>query len=181
MQTVRKSVFGLVLAIGLPILSLLGLGAASAHATDLVFASLVRTSPPVVLTDGTVRVNVALRIRNQHAPAAPLFKISAEARGHPTVPTDFFTVPLRAGLPGGGITGTGGDGWYVWTWLPLPGGSTVAGNARVIFPAAWRGRIVSFRLIADSCAGDEFMPPHCRVKETSEVNNRSIVLTLALP
>jgi hypothetical protein len=171
--TVKVLLSGLVFAFSLP-----NLGATSANATDLVFASLSRGASFVGL-DGNVRVSVDFRIRNRNAPTAGIFKTAAEARGDPTNPRAWFTLPLRVGFlfP----TPCRGDGWYAWTRNPLPAGGTMGCEARVIFPATWRGRAVSFRLIADSCAGEEFAPPSCRVRERNEFNNASPISTLVLP
>jgi hypothetical protein len=87
--TVKVLLSGLVFAFSLP-----NLGATSANATDLVFASLTRGASFVGL-DGNVRVSVDFRIRNRNAPTAGIFKTAAEARGDPTNPRAWFTLPLR--------------------------------------------------------------------------------------
>lgn len=142
---------------------------------DVVVSSL-SLGTPVVRSDGGVAVRAYVVVRNQGTTAAGRFKLSAEAMGNAIAPTSFFTVSLQA------ISGVVADGaWYVWTANSLAAGASASFTARIFFSRNWRGRTIRARILGDSCAGDEFMQPYCRVRETSEANNYSASRTLVLP
>jgi len=54
-------------------------------------------------------------------------------------------------------------------------------GGKVTFHPSMQGATVSLTAIADSCAGEEFMPSYCRVQESNETNNVSAPLSLSLP
>ena len=75
------------------------------------------------------------------------------------------------------------DTWYPYTNGSLPPGSEVTFEGVVVFSDvhAVQGETVSLSAMADSCAGDESMPAHCRIEEGDEGNNESASLSVSLP
>jgi hypothetical protein len=135
---------------------------------DLVVVSLQTMGPATVNPEGQIEVPIRVVVRNQGGAAADIFKVSTEysdAEGTWAVP---FTVP------GQDYT------WYPYTSAPLPAGAKTTFQGVVTFSYA-QDETVSLRAIADSCAGDEFVPDHCRVEESNEANNESTSIAVSLP
>lgn len=101
--------------------------------------------------------------------AAGIFKVSVSYTG----PSGTFLVPFT--VPGQGSS------WYPYTSSPLAAGSSVTFAGKVTLPAGLEGDTVSVRALADSCAGDEFMPTYCRVAESNEGNNESAPVSVPVP
>jgi uncharacterized protein YkwD len=137
-------------------------------AVDLVVTRLERTGSPTLRGD-VIEVPIRVVVRNQGTSAAGTFKVSTEytARGDSRAYAVAFTVPGQT------------DIWYPRI-LSLAAGRDITLNGKVSFLNSLRGREVSLQAIADSCSGDEFMPPYCRVRESNESNNRSTPITLSL-
>ena len=70
---------------------------------------------------------------------------------------------------------------YPYTCSPVEPGPQIQFDGSVILPKALAGKRINLRVVADSCAGDEFMPDHCRVDESNEQNNKSVSLPVTLP
>jgi hypothetical protein len=136
---------------------------------DLVVTSFRLTGTPRV-ADGSVRVPVAVTIRNQGAISAPVFKVATEYRkaGGPTYAVA-FAVAGESTM------------WYPFTDAALAPGRSAVFSGDVVFTPGERRTRVTIWANADSCSGDEFMPKACRVDEVNELNNRSVALTVRLP
>ena len=134
---------------------------------DLVVTAL-EAGPAAFDSEGNVQIPLVVIVRNQGGASAGEFKVSIEysdARGMWAAP---FTVPGQE------------NSWYPFTKAPLAAGSEVAFKG-VVTLGYVEGESVSLRAIADSCAGDEFMPRFCRVEEGDEGNNVSASITVPLP
>lgn len=136
---------------------------------DLVFTGFNITDPGRTNSKGEVLLPVSLTVTNRGSAEAGVFKISTEYTG----PNGTFAVALT--VPGQNSV------WYPFTGGPLPAGEQVSFSGYVTFPPQNQGQTVSLVALADSCSGDEFMPPFCRVEESREDNNRSPALDTTLP
>jgi hypothetical protein len=136
---------------------------------DVVVSRFETTGPATVRADGVVEVPVRATVRNQGAAPAGRFKLSAEFTQPPS-PVAYgvaFTVPGQSSI------------WYPWTSGPLAPGAEQTFRGKLGFVRG--GRVVSVWVLADGCAGDEFMPDECRVDESNEANNQSVAIPVALP
>lgn len=137
-------------------------------AADLVVTRIESTGSPTLRGD-VIEVPLSVTVRNQGTSAAGAFKISTEystgsdRRAYAVA----FTVPRQT------------DIWYPRV-TSLAAGRDITFNGKVSFRNSLRGQAVVLRAIADSCSGDEFMPSHCRVRESNESNNRSLPITIPL-
>jgi len=136
---------------------------------DLVVTDLQLTGPMVINSAGDIEGPIRVVIRNQGGTAADIFKASTEYTGSSGTFLVPFTVPGQS------------NSWYPFTDAPLAPGSDVTFDGSVTFPSRAQGETVSLAALADSCAGDEFMPPYCRVAESNETNNESAPLPVTLP
>jgi hypothetical protein len=136
---------------------------------DLVVSRLTLVEPSSITPSGSARATVDVVVLNRGNVSAGAFKTAVqytEADGREYVVA--FTVDGQS------------SPWYPFT-------STLAARAQVTlrgwltFHPALHGVPVTVRAIADSCSGDEFMPEHCRVRESSELDNASAPLSLTLP
>lgn len=140
-----------------------------AEAPDLVVVSLLTTGAATVNPDGNIEVPIRVVVRNQGNVAADTFKVSTEYTGPDGTFAVAFTVPGQDNV------------WYPYTSAPLAAEDEVTFTGAVTFPPALQGQEVSLRALADSCAGDEFMPDYCRVQERDEGNNGSDAISISLP
>jgi hypothetical protein len=128
-----------------------------AAAPDLVITSRVLGAPTV---SGNVKsVPFSVTVRNAGNARAGRFKVSVD---YTTAGRSFgvaFSAPGQNEL------------WYPYV-ESLAAGATRRIDGRLLFRRDTSGS-VSLRAVADSCAGDEFAPDYCRVKESLETNNRS--------
>ena len=136
---------------------------------DLVITSF-RVTGPATVVNGSVELPVEVVVKNQGDGQAPIFKVGVEFTRPGAGP---FAVSFR--VPGEASI------WYPSTNGPLAGGKSVSFAGSLTFTAGSRGRRVRIRATADSCSGDEFMADFCRVRENNEANNRSAVVSIALP
>jgi hypothetical protein len=123
-----------------------------------------------VNSDNSAVLPVRAIIRNRGNAPAEEFKVSVDytdPEGREFVVA--FTAPGET------------DIWYPHTDGTLAARDEVEFQGNLTFHPSLHGVTVSLRTTADSCSGDEFMPPHCRVEETNEANNRSAPLSAALP
>lgn len=137
---------------------------------DLVVTSFQQNGA-TVLPNGFIEVSATAKVRNIGTAAAGIFKTSVEYTRAPDA-TEFtvaFTVLGQA------------DIWYPWTSGPLAPGAEVTFSGKLTYHSALRGRTVQTRVWADSRSGDEFIPDWCRVLESNEGNNHSVVVPITLP
>ncbi len=78
------------------------------------------------------------------------------------------------------ITQANQDGWYPFSTSPLPPGGQIVFDGQVGFNRDDLGQEVELTALVDSCAGEEFTPPDCRVSESDENNNTSQPVTARL-
>ena len=146
-----------------------GIGdACDTNVPDLITPTLV-AGPPVITAQG-VEVPIGVVVKNQGSGPAGVFKVSThyvDPLGRSFVVA--FTVPGET------------DTWYPFTDVALAPGAQVVFNGKVAFHSSVRNVQVTLTALADSCSGDEFMPPYCRVSESSETNNLSSGILLNLP
>jgi len=135
---------------------------------DLVVTA-VETGPATINPEGGVEVPIRVVVKNQGDAEADIFKVSTEYTG----PSGTFLVPFT--VPGQG------DIWYPYSSAPLGPGSDVTFAGNVTFQSALQGQTISLKALADSCAGEEFVPDFCRVEESNEGNNESAPISMSLP
>lgn len=136
---------------------------------DLVVTSIRFSGRPRV-EGGSAKVPITVIVKNQGSAPATKFKVALEYRQ-----PDGGTFAVSFVVPGET------DSWYPWTDVALAPGRSVAFSGEAVFnPSVHRTR-VSIWAVADSCSGDEFMEDYCRVKERNERNNKSAMLSVALP
>lgn len=133
---------------------------------DLV-AVVTITGASSTQSDGRIALPVRVVITNDGNAAAPTSKLSLE---YLSASGAWFL--LGFGVPGqpAGEVFTG----------PLAAGASATFNGSVTFAPTAVSGTVSIRAYADSCAGEEFTPPYCRVDESNEGNNVSPVATATL-
>jgi subtilase family serine protease len=141
----------------------------AACSPDLAVTTLETTGPATVNPANSVEVPIRVVVKNQGSAAADIFKVATEYTGSRGTYVVAFTVPGQS------------DIWYPYTNTSLGAGSEVAFAGKVIFHPAIHGEAVTLKAVADSCSGDEFMPDHCRVKESNEGNNESAAVSVLLP
>ncbi len=125
---------------------------------DLVVAAISTSGAPTVV-GSNVEVPLTVVVKNQGSAAAGAFKVSVDFSRAGAAPLAVaFSVP-------------GQDLWYPKA-TGLNGGSSVTFTGKLLFLNSVHGAVSTIAM-ADSCSGDEFMPEHCRVKESNEANNRS--------
>lgn len=152
-------------------------GFGAVNLPDLIVPELRANGEPSFGPRGEVLVPVAFLVANGgDVPAAP-FKISMEY----AVPRGTFVAHLVADA-GDRIRPEPPYAFTVDELSWLPGEDRIAVTGTVVFGSALQGATVQLFARADSCAGDEFIPPEvCRVAEIAEGNNLSPGLTLVLP
>ena len=139
---------------------------------DLVVSSATIVGRAVRRADGTIALPYSVTVRNQGGVSAPTSKVSVHYRGLPTAPTIEFVTGYD--VPGQASS------FYPFVPSLGPGASaTLTGN--IIFASFNEGASVTVRALADSCSGEEFVPPFCRVDESSESNNWSVTRSATLP
>ncbi len=162
MKRFAKLCLGMLLVVA----SAIGTSVGAYAAPDLRFASMG------IISRTARTATLRYWVTNYGNTSAPIFKVSAEARRSGT---PFYAVAQTA-VPG---SSSRSDGWYMWTPWALPASGAVRFDATITFPSSWVGS-VDFRLRADSCSGDEFMPSYCRANESNELNNISRLFTVTL-
>lgn len=76
---------------------------------------------------------------------------------------------------------TGQTSWYQFVNHNLAGGASVSLKGRVLISDRYAGQIIRIYAVADSCAGEEFTPSYCRVREINENNNQGPSISVRLP
>lgn len=102
--------------------------------------------------------------------AAEDFKVSASYTGGARNPNTPFTVPFT--VPGQE------SAFYPRVSSPLEGGDTVTFDGIISLNPVENDRPLTLSVLADSCAGEEFVPEHCHVLESDEENNSASVRLL---
>lgn len=136
-------------------------------APDLVVTSF-KTMGSAQYTDNGYELPVRLTVANQGNADADVFKVSVDY----TTDQGSFVVPFTVSSPDHYYA------WYPYTSGPLAPGASVLFDGVVTFAhlSSLNCRTLSLSALADSCSGDEFMPPACRVAESDEGNNQSAPL-----
>jgi len=142
--------------------------------------------PDIVVTDfrvtgsaeilpGQKRITLPIYvvIQNQGGIDADTFKLSVQYSTSDLASGGKFVVPFM-------VEGQA-DAWYPYTTGPLGRGGTVAFRGSIMFPESLQGQTIMLSILADSCAGDEYMPPYCRVFEGNEGNNDAELIGIRLP
>jgi hypothetical protein len=136
---------------------------------DLVVTRLETTGRPVVVGDH-LEVPFLVEVRNQGVAPAPIFKVAVQYLGRSgDYANASFIVPGER------------DTTFPFTRAPLTSTRSTVFAGRLVLPLVERGTSPSVRAIADSCASDEFLPAHCRVRESDERNNTSRTISFTLP
>lgn len=129
---------------------------------DLVVV-LSGRGPPIAAREGGFHLPIRIEVTNRGQTAAGPFKVAIE--------TPNGVVPFD-------ISGSSPE-WYAET-DGLGAGRSFSRDAVALIRAG-EGQTVSLAAFVDSCAGDEFMPAHCRVQESDERNNRSAAIDVQMP
>ena len=120
------------------------------------------------ISGSRIVVPVRIRIQNQGQTTTGRFKLSADYKEAGTRRAFHVALSYR------------GRKQYLNQGFVRSGQNSTF-SAKLVFPSSMTGKRVSVVAKIDSCAGDEFMRPHCRVKESNEGNNLSRPFTLTLP
>ena len=124
---------------------------------DLV-VTMFETTGRSTVVGGQGEVPVRVVVKNQGTAPAPIFKVKVE-HADTAGKLYWFTVPGQT------------DTTSARTNAPLAAGSSVTFAGKVAFGPVSPPESRNIRAVADSCAGDEFMPVYCRVQESNEHNN----------
>ena len=136
---------------------------------NLVLSNVEILADPGINAQGQVVFPVLLEIKNLGDLPADPFKLSASFTG----PNGTFGTPIY--FPGGDPE------FYAFIEAPLAGNEDILVEAEILLAAPNQGQEVSVQVLADSCAGEEFVPEFCRVAESDETDNTSTALNLILP
>jgi hypothetical protein len=118
--------------------------------------------------DNLLYTPVRITIFNRGGEPAEGFKVSADARASDGT----FGRPL--------VVAGQDNGFYAFVDQGLsPGGQAILDGA-VGFPREYEGQTVQIVITVDSCAGEEFVQPFCRINEQNENNNTSDPLSVRL-
>jgi hypothetical protein len=147
---------------------------------DLVVRDIQLNGVPVVGAKGEVLVPVLMVVANEgDVPAVP-FKVAVEYTSAFVRLGGPFLVFFQ---PEETESVVGGDGFAFTTeelsWIPGENELLITGMA--VFSESRQGDEVEIFAVADSCAGEEFVPDECRVAEFDEENNRSPGVRVTLP
>jgi len=136
-------------------------------APDLVVKNLPTTGRPVSNKDGNVEVPVRFVVQNAGGQPAEIFKVSVDVDrdGGRESAAPFRATETPQVRPD--------PEWYAFSRRPLAAGGSIVFTGRVVVVDPPRRAQVALKIVADSCSGEEFMPTHCRVKESTETNNSS--------
>ncbi len=131
-------------------LPLRGVGAVTQP--DLVISALDFNGSARINRSGEIEVPIRLAVRNQGNAEAAVFKVSTDYTGPNGTFVVAFTVPGQNNI------------WYPFTNTAAPGDEVVFAGV-VPSPPICMGQNVSLTGLADSCSGDEFMPPAAASKK----------------
>jgi len=138
---------------------------------DIVVPNLILGTPSINAA-GSVQVPATVTVRNQGDGSAGTFKTAMWANS-----TEAYHPPFVVSFAVPGQT----NFWYPSTTASLREGYEETFVGVVTFIPQTHGITVDMWAEGDSCAGDEFMPEHCRVDESDETNNNSPVVSISLP
>lgn len=145
------------------------MGVSLSGCADLVVPSVTAGPPVLNLNNNNVELPFQVEVKNQGTAPADEFKVSVHYTGTQGTFVVAYTVPNEANI------------WCPRTDAPLAPGDTVTFDGKLTFHPLVRLQEVSLLARADSCAGDELMPIHCRVSEAREGNNDSSPVVASLP
>jgi hypothetical protein len=145
---------------------------------NLIVVDFLQIGDPVQ-GDGIIDVPVQLVVANDGDAIAGSFKVSSEYTGGITSPTGAppAVVEFRAD-PSDDVAA---EGFYPFTSHDLEPGAEVTFTGVLRFSDKEEGSTVTVTAIVDSCSGDEFSSPGCRVAESLEDDNGSDPLPITLP
>jgi hypothetical protein len=155
---------------------------------DLTVVTLVIDNARPKIVGDEIRYPVSVAIMNQGdasvtgADPGPKFKIAAtaiEPKGNSyRVAMKCRPWSYQFRRDDGSIDhGRVDDPWYCWS--PGIGRKHVQlFHGELIFHSSKRGHDVQVKVKVDSCAGDEFKPSYCRIKESDENNNELVEQSL---
>ena len=129
--------------------------------TDLVILAIELTGAPEIGADGMVEVPLRVIARNLGDTEAEVFKLHVDYTG----PAGTFVAPFS--VPGET------SAFYPFARGALAPGTDMSFEGIVRLPGELAGETISLTAVADSCAGEEFMPAFCRVEENEEGNNEA--------
>jgi hypothetical protein len=147
---------------------------------DLLIRDLRLNGDPVLGPNGEILVPVLVVVANEGDVAAVPFKVAAEYTSASLRVSGPFLAFFQ---PEETESVVGGDGFAFTTdelsWIP--GENEIPITGMVVFSESRQGDEVEIFAVADSCAGEEFVPDECRVSEFDENNNRSSGVRVTLP
>jgi hypothetical protein len=111
---------------------------------------------------------VRITVFNRGGEPAEMFKLSADGRASDGT----FGRPL--------VVSGQDNGFYAFVDQGLPAGGQAILDGAIGFPMDFEGQTVQIVITVDSCAGEEFVEPYCRVNEQNEKNNTSDPLSVRL-
>jgi len=137
---------------------------------DIVVPYITVMGTPTINASGAVEVPIQVTVANDGTVDAPQFKLAMFYETATTGPyVVSFDVPSQPSM------------WYPYTAGTILAAGEETFDGVVTFHPSIHGEWVDIWAEGDSCAGDEFMPAHCRVDELDELNNESAVLSIFLP
>jgi hypothetical protein len=137
---------------------------------DVVVDAFTTTGDLIYNPDFTrFELPINVTFRNDGNTPAGIFKITAE---YTDESSETFVAQFQVGAA---------PAFYPFTEAPLAGGGTVTLAGSVYWPDFVGGQDVELRIEGDTCSGDEFIPPYCRVDEFNEANNFSQDITVSIP
>jgi hypothetical protein len=123
---------------------------------DLEIVILKNPNPEESTTTG---MPIIIKIANKGTTASGRFKISAEH----IQPSGRYVIQLGKQK--------GDNSWYVWYEKPILATTTIVEVSLYMKWSKPLKGLHDFVIKVDSCLGDEFLPPYCRVDESNENNN----------
>ena len=115
---------------------------------------------------------IAKIVNRGTAPASGPFKAAATFTGLAFAPTREFVLSF--------LSPDTSDSFYPRRGAALLPGETWTVNGELVVLRRGLLGSISVRVETDSCSGDEFMPPECRVLEADEANNFSLWIEVSL-
>jgi hypothetical protein len=138
---------------------------------DLVVTGIA-TGTPAFISPSEANLPLTVTFTNLGDSTSTRFKLSVEVVDPSGKFVKPFTVPASA------------DRWYPWkTGLPRGATYSFRGTVYLGIPggASLHGKRITIITHVDSCAGDEFLPDYCRIRESNEANNHTYQRSITLP
>jgi hypothetical protein len=141
---------------------------------DLIVSTFRTTGEAFDGGDGEVHVPVEVVVRNDADVEARVFKVAVEFTGAEGSSVVRFLADRSDDVDPNGES-------YPFTTRELGPDREVVFTGRLRFIDDGVAETVTAVAIADSCLGDEGLPPECRVAEVTEENNRSSPVSIEVP